>query len=149
MSDQTATQPSQPHSQADDTRTGTEPVSRFSAVGIGAAVVLLSGFIFPVIGQLVGGMVSGYLRGCDRRESAITGGLAAALATTPGLLIVFGFVLFLFSPLSFDPGSMLILFGIITIVYLGLILIAAGIGALGGVIGATVTNRSAPTGANR
>ncbi|TYL39913.1 hypothetical protein CV102_06470 [Natronococcus pandeyae] len=132
-------------SQANGTGAVTESTSRLSAIGVGAAVVLFSGYIFPIFGQIVGGIASGYLRGCDRRESAITGGLAAALATMPGLLLVFGIVFFLFSPLSFDPGSMLVLFGIIAFFYVALIAIAAGIGALGGVIGATVTNRSAPT----
>lgn len=110
---------------------------------VGGSVVLFTGFIFPVFGHLSGGFVAGYLRGSDRRESTLTGVLTGALATAPGLLIVWGFVFFLFSPLG-DTGGMLVLFGLFAFFYAGLIALAGLFGALGGYVGSVVTDRRPP-----
>jgi|GEM_PF-1301812 len=119
-----------------------EPVSRLMAAGIGG-VVSLFGSLLPVIGQILGGVVAGYLRGPDTRESTICGALAGLIASIPSALF-FGFLLFLGILGSAAGGG-----GAEGVVFLGLLFVTVigifvGLGAAGGFVGAMISDRSSP-----
>jgi hypothetical protein len=125
-------------------QTAPEPASRILAAAVGGVVTFILGWI-PLIGPIPGGVVAGYLRGSDVTESTLTGLLANVLASIPGVLLA---VLFLFlgglgAVMEGDGGAAvglvvwLIIFALAFAYYYAL-------GALGGFIGAKVTDRGEP-----
>jgi len=118
------------------------PSSRLAAAGIGGVVALI-GSLIPVLGQFLGGIVAGFLRGPDTRESTICGALAGLIASIPSALF-FGFLLFLGIIGSAAGGD-----GLAAVVFLGFLLVTiiviyAGLGAAGGFVGAMISDRSPP-----
>jgi ribosomal protein L40E len=119
-----------------------DPASRLMAAGIGGVVSLFGGLL-PVIGQILGGVVAGYLRGPDTRESTICGALAGLIASIPSALF-FGFLLFLGIIGSAAGGG-----GFEGVVFLGILFVTVigiyvGLGAAGGFVGAMISDRSPP-----
>lgn len=121
-----------------------EPMGRLAAAGIGGLVAFFASVI-PLVGHIGGGVVAGYLRGDDRRESTICGAYAGSIASIPTVLL-FGLLFFIgaIGGASEGAGSF------IAVVVGGVVVIAfvtgiyAGLGALGGYIGAAITNRGTP-----
>ncbi len=122
----------------------TEPSSRAMASLAGGVVSFFLGWI-PLLGPLSGGFVAGYLRGDDTKEGAIVGFLANLLASIPGALFV-GLFLVLGGLGAVVDGSGEAALGLVVwLVIFGAIFVSFyGFGALGGVIGSKVTDRSAP-----
>jgi len=140
---------------------GPEPTSRLIAALVGGTVGFMAAAVMGVIpllglvlgpaGLLVGGGVAGYLRGSDTKESTITGGLAGALASVPTALLMAAFaLLFGFSTIvtpEADGGSagvgvgIIAIFGVFTLMGVA---IAVVMSAVGGAIGAEITDREPP-----
>jgi len=87
---------------------------------------------------MAGGILAGYLRGSDRNESALTGALATVLAST--LYLGFMALVLLANAAEGSGGGVLgtIILAVLSLGYF------YGFGALGGVVGAGITNRNAP-----
>lgn len=120
------------------------PSSRWKAAFIGSVVAFFLGWI-PFLGPIGAGSVSGYLRGVDNTESAITGFLGTFLASIP--MVLFGALLFTGIVVEILTGEMETavggIAGTLIIVVIPLIYFYF-CGALGGYIGAEFSNRSAP-----
>jgi cytochrome c biogenesis protein CcdA len=121
-----------------------EPSSRIIASGIGSVFAFLFGWL-PFVGPILGGGVAGYLRGSNRKESAIVGLMATVIASIPFLLIGafvgFANVFQIVAGQHQNPGSAFLGFVIFIMLPLGYFYIC---GAIGGFIGAEFTDRNAP-----
>lgn len=137
---------------------GPEPSGRWIAAVIGAAASFTIGVVvsfIPIVGgllglagTLVGGGVAGYLRGSDTKESALTGALAGVLVTLPFVLLLAVVMLFFgamfveeIAMAGFDGGLFFLVFGVFVMVGVA---INAVLSAIGGAIGAMVTDRRPP-----
>lgn len=121
-----------------------EPMDRYPAAGIGGGVALVVGFFLPIVGQVGGGAVTGFLRGPDAKESTICGGISGLIAAIPAM-VIFGLLLFLGAIGSMSEGASalggIVAVGLILVLFVA---IYAGLGALGGFIGSILTDREAP-----
>jgi len=127
-----------------DTGQGSDPSSRILAAIVGGVISFLIGWI-PVVGPIPGGAVAGYLRGDDVKESALTGLLANVLAAVPAILLA-GLFLVLGGIGAAVDGDGTAALGIFVwlLIFAGSFLYFFGFGALGGAIGAKLTDRRAP-----
>lgn len=122
-----------------------EPTGRYVSALAGVAVMLFVGFV-PVVGHGLGGFVAGYLRGSDNRESTITGGIAGALFVLPtvlaaGLIAVLGVFRQTILGNAGDALGVAVLVAVALFVF---VFGTAAVGAVGGFLGATATDRPAP-----
>lgn len=129
---------------SDNKQSQRTPSSRWKAAFVGSIAAIFFGW-FPFLGPIGAGAVSGYLRGIDNKESAITGTLATVLASIP--LVLLGLLFFTSAIVQLFTGEIDAAVGGIlgTLIVLGLPLVYFyGCGMLGGYIGAEFSNRSAP-----
>ncbi|RQG95190.1 DUF5518 domain-containing protein [Natrarchaeobius chitinivorans] len=121
-----------------------EPTDRYIAAAIGAVVSFVIGW-FPLIGPIVPGVVAGYLRGENTKESAITGTLANVIASIPIVLVLaLFFGLGALGTLVEGNGEAALGFGVLLIMVVISFVYYFGFGALGGVIGAELSDRGEP-----
>ena len=110
---------------------------------IGAVVSVVLAFI--PLSPVLGGAVAGYLQGGDEREGARIGGLSGAIAAIP-LVLLAALVLAVVSFVTIAPdgvgGGALILGAFFVLGLLFLVLYTVGLGALGGILGVYVAERS-------
>lgn len=127
-------------------RTPSPPSGRYIAGFVGSVVSFIGGWILPIVGQVCGGIVAGYLRGSDNTESAISGALSGLFAAIPAALLVL-LLMFLGLLGSFADGDAatgiagIVLFGGILVFVVGFYVV---FGAVGGLVGAAITDRAAP-----
>lgn len=132
----------------EDTEDGEEPSGRWKAAIIGGVASFFLGWI-PLVGPAIGGAIAGYLRGSDTKESAITGTIANVLASIPSMLLVVLFFVLGIVGAGSDPtmGGGEVVAGLLV----WLIIFAVGfvyfwaLGAIGGVVGASITDRRGPS----
>lgn len=139
-----------PGGPANETPTGTanqapaEPMGRVGAALVGAAVSLFVGW-FPLVGPAFGGIAAGYLRGDDVTESALTGTLGNVIASIPLLLLALLFIglgtIGAIVEGNGDAGLGLVIWLIVFAISFAYFY---GLGALGGVLGAKITDRGTP-----
>lgn len=136
--------------QREDSRTSagspSEPSGRYIASFIGGVVSLFVGFFLPFLGQIAGGAVAGYLRGSDTTEGAVVGSLSGFLASIPAALVFF-LLLALGLVGSVAGGDAAGGFAVVVVFGGVLALIVGGyvvLGAIGGLVGAAITDRPAP-----
>lgn len=129
---------------ASDEARSADPAAQWKSVLIGGVVTALGSLLLPIVGQVAGGAVAGHLRGSGRVESALVGGLAAIVGTAPPYLLFLGAVSLLLSPLGPDTGVTVELFSTVVVVYLAGLVFAGVLGAVGGLLGSVLTDRSAP-----
>lgn len=124
---------------------GPAPSGRLIAAIAGGAVAFFIGII-PLLGPIGGGVVSGYLRGSDTKEGVLTGGLAGLIASIPGALLAFLFLV-LGGVGALIEGNGEAALGLIVWIAVFLVAIVYMIVfcGLGGAIGAAISNRRAPT----
>ena len=123
-----------------------EPSDRLMAALIGGAVSLFGGGILPLVGHIGGGVVAGYLRGSDGKESALIGGLSSFLASIPavglfGLILALGLFGSIADGDAAAGAGVFVIFGGIIVLILGFYVVC---GLIGGYIGAEITDRRAP-----
>lgn len=127
-------------------KAGEEPSSRWKAAIIGGVVSFFIGG-FPFVGPVAGGAIAGYMRGSDTTESAITGTLANVLASIP-LVLLGGLFLFLgvIGAASSPGGSGDAALGLVVWLFIFLFgfVYFWGLGAVGGAIGASMSDKRAP-----
>lgn len=138
------------------TKTQQEPMGRLAAALIGGIVGFVISFVLGLIVSFLsvfvalptGGAIAGYLRGANTKESAITGGLSGVIASIP-TLVLYGVILLFFGalgvaegPEAFEGVAGVAIIGVVLFV-VGLVL-NIGLGALGGAIGAAVSDRQDP-----
>ncbi|WP_266075393.1 DUF5518 domain-containing protein [Haladaptatus caseinilyticus] len=100
---------------------------------IGAAVTLVTSFV--PFSPVLGGAVAAYLSDADTGDGVKIGAISGAIATIPMILIGFLFAsIFLFGSAPGGFTVFLLVIGMIAILY------TAGLSALGGYIGAYMTN---------
>jgi len=120
-----------------------EPSGRLAAAGIGGVAAFFLSFL-PLIGQIGGGVIAGYLRGSDTRESTITGAYAGGIASIP-VVAIYGLLLFFGSAGVASEGAGAggsLVVGSVALLFLAGFYVVLGAG--GGAIGASVTNRAKP-----
>lgn len=110
---------------------------------IGALVAFLLSSFVPLLAQILGGGVAGYLQQEGRTQGAKVGAIANLLSSIPGIAMLLLFVPFVF--LFFLGGDLAmgaLLSGLGLVVILGIIVFAAVtaaiLGAFGGYVGAVV-----------
>ena len=131
---------------AEEESGGDEPSGRWISAFVGAVVSFFVGSI-PFLGPVAGGAVAGYMRGSDTKESALTGTIANVLASIP-LVLLFGlFMVFGVIGAASGPGGGEAALGLIVwlLIFGASFLYFWGLGAVGGAIGASITDRRAPT----
>lgn len=123
-------------------------------VVLGAVVALAVSMVFPMIGQALGGGVSGYLQQQGRRTGGKLGAIAAVLSGIPALIFVaLVFIPFVFLPLlgagsgaEGDLAAFSVISGTFLVVAVGGLLFslvtAAVFGAVGGYVGAMLHEES-------
>lgn len=114
-----------------------EPSSRFTAAFICFIILFFFGW-FPLAGPLIGGTITGYLRGPDKQESVLTSVIAAVFASALFLMLTF-----LIGIGAIAEGDVAGLLGWIVIAGISLVYFY-GLAALGGYIGAAFSNRERP-----
>lgn len=121
-----------------------EPSSRVIAAVIGGVVTFFLGWI-PLVGPIPGGVVAGYLRGADVRESTLTGLLANVLASIPGVVLVALFlILGGLGAVAEGNGEAAMGLALWLIIFVLSFVYYYAFGALGGLIGAKITDRGRP-----
>lgn len=126
---------------------GTSPSSRLAAVVLGAILSFFVGWV-PLLGPIAGGVLAGYLRGEDIKEGAITGTLANFLATLPSIALVA--LLVVLGALGATTGSDADMTNFAIGMGAWLLILAVSFvyywcfGALGGVLGAAMSDRGYP-----
>lgn len=116
---------------------GKEPSGRLISALIGGLFSLFLGWI-PFLGPIMGGGISGYLRGSNRKESVLVGTLANVLASIPFILFAaFGTVA------QVVEGTVNTFVGWVILMIVVLIYFY-GCGAVGGLIGSEFTSRGEP-----
>lgn len=120
------------------------PSGRYLSAFVGGVVSFVVGWI-PVVGPAVGGAVAGYLRGSDTKESAISGLIANVLASIPmmGLAALF---MILGGIGAASEGESDVALGLFlwAVIFVASFVYFFVLGAVGGALGAAVTNRRAP-----
>jgi len=110
-------------------------------------------YVFPAsswllfAGSALGGGIAGYLRGSNTKESALTGGLAGGIVAIPALLAGGLFLYISGSVLIGDASADGVDVGFALVVAVFFLIAAALsvlLAAIGGAIGAMVTDRPAP-----
>lgn len=130
------------------TEAAVEPAGRWKAAILGGIVSFFLGWI-PFVGPAAGGALAGYLRGSATKESALTGTLANVLASIPAVLLV-GLFVFLgvlgAGTMGGSAGAEAAL-GLVVWLFIFAFSFAYfwGLGAVGGAIGASMTDRGQPT----
>lgn len=139
-----APRPGQEHESAASTEEGDEPSGRIIAGIAGGVAAFFLGWI-PFLGPMLGGVVAGFLRGNDTLEGVLVGLLGTVLASIPAVLLVVLFLTFGgLGVLMEGNGEMAVGFvGWILIFFVSFLYFYA-FGAIGGAIGAAVSNRRAP-----
>lgn len=126
---------------------GTQPSSRFTAAVLGALLSFFVGWV-PFLGPIAGGVLAGYLRGEDTKESAITGSIANFLASLPSLGIAALFLSLgvLGAATSSDGGGSELAVGLAAwlLIFAVSFLYYWAFGAIGGVLGAAMSDRGYP-----
>jgi hypothetical protein len=125
---------------------GEEPMGRYLAGLVGGLVMLFAGSVIPLVGHVGGGVVSGYLRGPDTKESAIAGAVGGVISALP-LGLIFGLfaVLGLIGGMSGgDAAAGLGIFVFVGGIVLAFLVLYVGMGAVGGAIGAELSDRRPP-----
>lgn len=121
-----------------------EPSGRYLSALVGGIVSFLVGWI-PFVGPAAGGVVAGYLRGRDAKESAITGLIANVLAAVPmmGLAVLF---MILGGIGAASEGASDVALGLFlwALIFVASFVYFFALGAAGGALGAAITNRRAP-----
>lgn len=109
---------------------------------IGAGVALVLSMVAPMLGQVVGGGVAGYLQKEGETAGAKVGGIAGLVSAIPGLLLA-GLVIipFVFLPLLGGDLAGFAIFSGVGLVFLlviaaSSILFSGILGAVGGYVGA-------------
>lgn len=131
--------------QSGATSTKNEPSGRYLSAFVGGIVSFVVGWI-PIIGPAAGGVVAGYLRGSDTRESAITGLLANVIASIPmmGLALLFMILGGIGAATEGAGGDvalgLLFWAGLFAVSFVYFFVL----GAAGGALGAAITNRREP-----
>lgn len=114
--------------------------SGLTSVLVGAVVAFVLSFFLPFVGQVVGGAVSGYLREGSRTTGVKLGAAASGLAAIPGLLVVgllFGLgILGAFVSGDATSGLVFLILTVLAVVFA--VVLAAGLGAVGGYLGAVI-----------
>jgi len=130
--------------QSGATNTSNEPSGRYLSAFVGGIVSFVVGWI-PLIGPAAGGVVAGYLRGSDTKESAITGLVANVIAAIPmmGLALLF-MVLGCIGAAAGGEGDAALGLFVCAIIFLASFVYFFVLGAAGGALGAAITNRDAP-----
>lgn len=114
-----------------------EPSGRYMAAFIGSVVSFFFGW-FPFLGPIAGGVVAGYFRGTDKKESVISAVIGTVLASVLFLAFaVFG----LFAQAVEGTPETFIGWVILCV---GALVYFYGFGALGGYLGAAISDRDSP-----
>lgn len=122
-----------------------DPSSRLLSAGVGALAAIFIGW-FPLVGPAISGFAAGYLRGSDAKESAIAGTLGNVIASVPIILILALFMgLGTVGALVGGDGGALVGLFVWLLIFVTSFAYWYGLGALGGVLGAKVTDRGDPT----
>lgn len=129
---------------SDATSSSNDPSGRYLSAFVGGIVSFVVGWI-PLVGPAAGGVVAGYLRGSDTRESAITGLIANVIAAIPmmGLAILF-MVLGGIGAASDGGGDVALGLFVWALIFVASFVYFFVLGAAGGALGAAATNRDAP-----
>lgn len=109
----------------------------------GAAVAFVLSSFAPLLAQVVGGGVAGYLQKAGTTEGAKVGAIASVVSSIPGLLLLALFVPFVFLPfLGGDLAAGALFSGVGLVFILGVLVFsivsAAVLGAVGGYVGAAM-----------
>ncbi|SEG36467.1 DUF5518 domain-containing protein [Halobellus limi] len=132
------TEDTQAEATQQSTETGNrEPSGRLISAFIGSIAAFFLGWL-PFLGPVIGGGISGYLRGKNNRESSLTGFFATVIASIPFILFaIFGvFAQVLEGTIGSFIGWMFAV--VISMIYF------YGCGTIGGYIGAEFSNRAEP-----
>lgn len=123
---------------------GGEPSGRYLSAFVGGIVSFVVGWI-PIVGPAIGGVVAGYLRGSDTKESAISGLIANVLAAIPmmGLAVLFLILGGIGAASEADSDVALGLF-LWAVIFIASFVYFFVLGAAGGALGAAITDRRAP-----
>lgn len=125
---------------------GTEPTDRKMAALVGGGFTFGMAII-PILGPVLGGGIAGYLRGSNAKESTLTGMLANAVGVSPLILLAgFMFVFGTLESLLVEGGTSEAIAGLwVYSVLFGVPIVYFLIcGALGGLVGAVLTDRGDP-----
>lgn len=100
---------------------------------IGAVVTIVTAFL--PFSPVLGGAVAAYLNGADSVDGVQIGAISGAIATIPMIFVGFLFAsIFLFGNAPGGFAFFLLVLGVISVLY------TAGLSALGGYVGAYMTN---------
>lgn len=110
-------------------------VTVWTAAVLGAFVTILTSFL--AVSPLLGGGIAGYLRGGERLDGAIVGGIASLLAGLPAVVILgfFGWGVIAGLPDPSVYGGLSILLAAFFVGALFVLAVAAILGGIGGVVG--------------
>lgn len=109
---------------------------------LGAIVTVVLSFV--PFSPVLGGGVAGFLQGTDRRAGLRVGAVSGAVASVPILLVILAIAFFI--PLGVAVGDVGVGLPVLAILFLLTVLVltlvyGAGLGALGGYVGAAVAER--------